>query len=244
MNGLMKMPNPRFLKTAERWRNEKAPEEKSRSQTKKPVSTQPVNSFFPDDITESFIFSYNHPQHSQFFQELITKNNELFNGTRAEIPAGNSGEVTKMYLIKRAGLITTIYNNPQLRNHNLWPITPSQSEHLFSQGNLPKPRDYWEDLGLVLYDRSEEGENPQESKALYDSLKQHKQDLGLSQSDLEGRLIIVNPGLKKDTSMPHGCKLIVLPEITQAYGHEILEKVGEDPSFEVIGIVYFSAKAV
>jgi len=237
MNGLMKMPNPRFLKTAERWKNEEAPEEKPRSSKgkTKTVSTQPLNGSFPDNITESFIFSYDGP-HGEYFQELIAKNNELFGGTMAEIPVGDAGEVTNIHLIKRAGLITAIYKYPQLMSHNLWPITPAQSEHLISQENLPNSRNYFEDLGLVLYDQSENGNNPQESRALYDSLRQNRQDLELTISDLEGRLIIVNPGLEKDTIMPHGVKLIVLPGITQAYAHEVLDRVGECPYFEGYGL--------
>jgi len=91
-------------------------------------------------------------------------------------------------------------------------------------------------LGLVLYDRSERGTSPQESKALYDSLMQNKEDLELSQSDLEERLVIVNPGLEKDTSMRLGGRLIVLPGITQAYTHEVLEKVEKDLKFKDYGL--------
>ena len=87
-----------------------------------------------------------------------------------------------------------------------------------------------------MYDRSESGQNPQEAKALYNSLKKHRQDLGLSASDLEQRLIIVSPGLEKDSSMPHGVKPIILPGITQAYTHEVLEKVGEDHNFDGYGL--------
>ncbi|MEM3113427.1 MAG: hypothetical protein QXI33_03325 [Candidatus Pacearchaeota archaeon] len=101
---------------------------------------------------------------------------------------------------------------------------------------LTNNEEYWEDLGLLLYDTSPNGYNPKEAKALYDSLKKHRQDLGLSASDLEQRLIIVSPGLEKDSSMPHGVKPIVLPGITQIYTHEVLEKVGEEHKFEGYGL--------
>ena len=229
------MPNPRFLQTAERWMNKDVPAE--RTKPTKTKTTQPVgaNPVFPDSVPEIYRFSYD-GQHKDFYQEVLAKANELFRGTKAEIPAGKSGEVQNMYSLKRFGLITAIYNNPQLRNHGLWPITPTQSEYLLKAGVLTNNEDHWEDLGLVLYDRSENGENPQEAKAIYDSLKKHRQDLGLSASDLEQRLIIVSPGLEKDSGMPHGVKPIILPGITQVYPHEVLAKAGEDPNFEGCGL--------
>ncbi len=36
--------------------------------------------------------------------------------------------------------------------------------------------------------------------------------------------------------MPHGVKPIIIPGITQVYQHEVLEKVGEDPSFDGYGL--------
>ena len=44
---------------------------------------------------------------------------------------------------------------------------------------------------MVLYDKSESGYNPKVAQAIYDSLEAHKQDLSLSESDLENKLIIV-----------------------------------------------------
>jgi len=228
------MPNPRFLKTAERWMNKDAPVERVKQRPKQQTQTS-AKTDFPDNIPNSFLFSYD-GVHGQFFQELIVKNNEFFSGTRAEIPIGSSGEVKNMHIMKRAGLVTSIYNNPQLRSMNLYPITPAQSEHLLKVGNLPTPGDNWEDLALVLYDRSSEGENPREAQALYESLKKHKQDLGLSNSDLENRLIVVNPGIEKDDGSNYGIKPIVLPGLTQVYPHESLSKVGEDPEFNGYGL--------
>ena len=229
------MPNPRFLQTVERWMNKDIPAEKTKPTKPKTSQVVGTNLVFPDSVPEIYRFSYD-GQHKEFYQEVIAKANELLRGTQIEIPTGKSGEVQNMYPLKRFGLITAIYNNPQLRNHNLWPITPTQSEHLLKAGVLTNNEDYWEGLGLILYDRSESGENPQEAKALYDSLKKHRQDLGLSASDLEQRLIIVSPGLEKDSSMPQGVKPIILPGITQAYTHEVLEKVGEDHNFDGYGL--------
>ena len=227
------MVNKRFLQTAERWKNPSLPAERNQ-QTKNKTKSPVTKTNFSNDVNDSFIFSYDGP-HEQFFQELISKHNKIYSGTEAKIPTGNSREI-QGYLIKRLGLITTIYNNPQLKSANLWPITPTQSEILLKAEKLTNPGDNWEDLGMVLYDRSENGYNPKEAQALYESLKKHRQDLGLSQSDLESRLIIVNAGAEVDSSMPRGIRPIILPGLTQVYQHEVLEKVGEDPKFEGYGL--------
>ena len=227
--------NPRALEFANKWGNSEAPKEETKPTRTKTSQSTGANLVFPDNVSDISIFGYD-GQHKEFYQEVIAKANELFRGTSAEIPVGNSGQVQNMYSLKRFGLITAINNSPQLRSHNFFPITPTQSEHLLKAGVLTNNEDYWEDLGLVLYDRSENGYNPREAKALYDSLNKHRQDLGLSVSDLEQRLIVVSPGLEKDSGMPHGVKPIVLPGITQAYTHEVLEKVGEDPNFKDYGL--------
>ena len=224
------MPNPRFLKTAERWMNKKVPSE--RTTTQNSVAVQ--NTGFPDLPAESFIFSYDGP-HGDYSQELIAKVNEKFSGTKAEIPTGTSGEIEGP-LIKRMGLISTIANDSSLRSAGLYPITATQSEYLLKEGKLTNPGRNWEDFGMVLYDRSQSGYNPKEAQAIYDSLKAHRTDLSLSESDLENRLIIVNPGAEVDSSMPHGVKPIIIPGITQVYQHEVLEKVGEDLSFDGYGL--------
>lgn len=222
------MVNKRFLELAERQRNPSLPAERIQEQTPQ------TNTNFSINIDNAFIFSYDGPN-GNFAQELIAKSNERFKGTEAEIPTGSSGEI-QGHLIKRLGLITTIYNNPQLRSANLYPITPAQSEALLRNGQLTNPKENWEDLGMILYDRSQEGENPREAQVIYDSLKAHRQDLSLNQSDLENRLIIVNAGAEVDSSMPHGVKPIVLPGLTQVYQHEVLEEVGKNTSFDGYGL--------
>ena len=227
--------NPRALEFAEKWGNNEAPKEETKITRTKTSQPTGANLVFPDEVSNPSIFSYDR-QHREFYQEVIAKANELFRGTKAEIPIGNSGQVENMYSLKRFGLVTAIHNNPQLRNHNFFPITPTQSENLLKSGVITNNEDYWEDLGLVLYDTSQSGYNPKEAKALHDSLKKHRQDLGFSNSDLEQRLIIVSPGLEKDSGMPHGVKPVVLPGITRAYTHEVLAKAGEDPNFEGYGL--------
>ena len=175
----------------------------------------------------SFILSYD-----DYGKELIAKSNEIFQGTKAEIKVDNlqdNKEISNMYIFKRLPLITAIYRNQQLRSLNQWPITPLQSEQLLKQGKLPKPKKYWEDLALILYDVN--GTNPNEAKALLESLKKHRTDLGLSNSDLESRLLIVNAGLEKDSSMPHGVKPVILPGLTKVYPHETLSRIEADHKF-------------
>lgn len=184
------MVNKRLLELAERHKNPSLPVENKTKVSPKKSSPKTQNTNFPDSVGESFIFSYDHPQHGEYFQELITKVNEVYSGTRAEIPTGSSGEVKNMYALKRMALISTIANNSNLRNYELYPITPMQSESLLKEGKLPKLENYWEDLALILYDTN--GTNQKEAQALYSSLKNHLTDLNLSERDLEKRLVIVN----------------------------------------------------
>jgi len=224
------MPNPRLIELAERQKNMNLPKEKTertQQRTQSPVTFQ--NTTFPDLPNESFIFSYDGP-HKDYFQELIAKSNERFKGTRAEIPTGKKGEVQNMYAVKRMALISTIYNNQNLRDYGLLPITPMQDECLLKEGKLPHPEKYWEDLALLLYDTN--GENQKEALALKEEIARHKSELGLSQSDLESRLVIVGAGAEPDKNMNYGVKPIIIPGITFIYPHEILNKTGENHNFE------------
>src|SRR3989344_1625004 len=229
------MPNPRFLQTAERWMNQEMPEDRSRISAKQKPTQPAVPAQFPTSVDSSFLLEYD-----DFGRELITKSNERFKGTKAEILIKNGGllrgksegEVPNMYVLKRLALISTIANDSQLRSGNLWPITPLQSELLFRDGKLPKPSSYWEDLGLLLYDTSPNGHNPKEAKSLYDSLAQHRGEFGLSQSDLSSRLLVVNAGLEVDASMPHGVRPIVIPGVSQIYHPKMLENTGSNYKFE------------
>ena len=197
-----------------------------------PAIEQPqrVDTNFSDNVAESYIMSYDHPQHGQFFQELIKKSNERFKGTKAEISEGTSGEVQNMYSIKRMALVSTIANNSNLRSAGLWPISPLQSETLLKDGKLPDPSKYWEDLGLIVYDLK--GENKKEAKSLRESIRQNLSVLGLTENDLEKRLLVVHAGAEVDPDMSHGVKPIIIPGITQVYTHEVLDKIGANHTFE------------
>ncbi len=222
------MVNKRFLQTAERWKNPSLPNEKTQP-VKQRTPIPQSNTNFPDSPSESFIMNYDGP-HGDYFQELIFKVNEIFSGTHAEIPTGTSGEVQNMYAIKRMALVSTIVNNPSLQSQGFYPITPIQGESLLKAGKLLNPSKYWEDLALLLYDVN--GENQKEAQSLKESIIQHRTDLGLSQSDLEKRLVVVNTGGEPDQNMNYGVKPIIIPGITLVYPHEILDKTGENHKFE------------
>jgi len=225
------MPNPRFLQTAERWMNKDAPEVRTQRVKSTPKTSNVNGANYPDLPAETHIFSYD-GQHGQFFQELLAKSNERFKGTRVEIPTGKKGEVKNMYAAKRMALVSTIADNPNLRNYGLLPITPMQDECLLKEGRLQDPSKYWEDLGLLLYDTSPNGYNPKESVALKEDLIRHRSELGLSQSDLEERLVIVNAGGEPDSSMRFGVKPIIVSGITIVYPHEILNQTGKNHKFD------------
>ena len=159
---------------------------------------------------------------TDFAKELIAKSNESFNKTSAEIPMQDNGVVV-CHMLKRLALITAIYNDKQLQSHNLYPITPLESELAIKESKF-NPIGTWEDLALILYDTN--GASQKEAHALYDSIKNHQKELGLYKSDLNERLLIVNAGLEKDSDMLYGVKPIVLPGITEAYIHPVLEKTG------------------
>ncbi|MFH1802510.1 MAG: hypothetical protein ABH864_03590 [archaeon] len=184
---------------------------------------------FGGTASDSFILSYD-GTHETFAQELIAKSNETFKGTKAEIPAGTQGEITNMYIAKRMALVSTIANNQNLRSAGLWPVTASQSEALLKAGKLVNPTSNWEDLTLLIY--STNGKNQKEALALIESIKRNRSDLGLSESDLEKRLVVVNPGGVPDQNMSYGVKPIVIPGVTLVYLHEILDKTGVNHTFE------------
>ncbi len=233
------MPNPRFLKLAERLRNDSVPAGEVKPDTSgnkggRGEEDSSGNTTFPDSVTSSSILKYD-----SFGLPIIRKANEYFTGTKAEIPlregllgfGKSTGEVQNMYLLKRLAVVTALHNDPSLRNGNMWPITPGQSENLLKESKLPNPNAYWEDLGLILYDTTG-ATNNKEAKALYESIQRNRVELGLSPSSVNSRLVVVNAGLEKDVDMPHGVKPVILPGTTFVYSHEILQRTGEDHKFE------------
>src|SRR3990167_5042137 len=99
------MINKRFLQTAERWMNKYVPEDSSRNPTKQRTAPISTPTQFPTSVNNSSLLEYD-----DFGRELITKSNERFKGTKAEIPIKNGGslkgksegEVPNMYVAKRS----------------------------------------------------------------------------------------------------------------------------------------------
>src|SRR3989344_1659974 len=104
------------------------------------------------------------------------------------------------------------------------------SSFLFSYDGAHK------DFAQELIAKNNELFSGTQAKALYQEISKHRQDLGLSKSDLEKKLIIVNSGIKRMDGMPYGVCPIILPGLTQVYTHEVLDKVGEDFNFEGYGL--------
>lgn len=181
-----------------------------------------------------FLLRYDGP-YQNFTQELIAKYNERFGFGSLKISVETKGEVEHLSIFQRLGLMTTIYQDSNLRNENLWPITPSQSEGLFRDGRLTNPKQNWENLGLVLYDLTDKSKNTKEHLAFLKTLEQHEKEIGLTKKDLEKRVIVINAGLQKDDSLEYGAYPVVLPGLTQFYTHETLEKVGGNFLFEGFG---------
>lgn len=221
------MVNKRFLELAERLRNDSIPKTVRKKREAKPENFV-LNGHA---LGDPFILQYD-----SFGNELIAKSNQIYAGTAAEVPTGTSGEVTNMYGLRRLALVTTLSQDRTLQSKGYWPITPAQSEMFLKDRKLITPEDNWEELALVLYDASDDGENPHEAKALQQSIRAHAKDLGLDKGNLEKRLVVVNAGLKLDSSAQHGVVPTILPGITRVYTHEILSKVGEDKTFEGYGL--------
>lgn len=158
-----------------------------------------------------------------FGLELVTKTNELFENTAARIATEYEGEVRDMLILKRLALITTLYTDSNLRSANLWPITPLQSELLLKAGELPEPTRYSEASGLILWSLG--GCAPKSANCLYESIKEHRNDLGLEEEDLKERLLIVNAGLElvDKGEIEFGVKPVVLPGLTKVYIPEVLD---------------------
>lgn len=190
--------------------------QKAKTQPRTQPSVQPQHKC-------GLIMNYGEGPHKEFFKELIAKTNEEFRGTKAEFPIGVQG-IVQDNLLRRMVLVSTIANDSNLRSANLYPITPMQSEALLKAGKLIESEKYCENLALFLY--GTKGINKKEAGALKNEIIRYRTHLGLSQEDLEKRLVVVNAGGRRDYDMPNKIKPTIIPGITQVYPHEILYKKG------------------
>ena len=210
------MVNKRLVELAKRLGRDELPKEEVPKVEEKPTIQPSISG-------EPFILCYD-----EFGKELVRKNNERFGGTDAEIPVGGlkaNEEIPYMNMTKRAGLITTMSLDEQLRSLNTWPITPYESEVFLKQGKLPHLEKNWEDLALILYDKK--GVNQKELEAFRESYR------FVTGSELGDKVLIIDPGLTKDSDIPHGVKFMFLPGVTDVYYHEkTLSKTGQNHKFE------------
>lgn len=190
----------------------------------------------PTDKSNEVVFAYN-GIHEAYFNELLSKVNQRYKGTKAELPSVGkdgsplSGEV-HVALLQRMAITSTIVSDPSLFSNNLFPITPEQSELLLQKGHLTGSNESWETLALLLYDKHPKGQNHREARALQKEIGKYRVDLGLSSSDLERRLVIVNAGLELESSFTTGVRPIILPGFTLVYPHDTLDMLGNDYKFE------------
>ena len=186
-----------------------------------------IGSYNPEKV---FILKYD-----DFGKLLVRKVNERFKGTQVQIPTNlDANQEIPINNLTRSALVTIISKEPELRALGLYPITLLESELLLQGNKLPKdPSTYWEDLALILYDHSDQGANPKEAKALYDSIKEHKNFnlISLTDSGLEQRLLIVNAGLEVDPDFSKGVKPKLIPRVTQIIVHPTLRQTGKDHKF-------------
>ena len=173
-------------------------------------------------------------KNDDFGRELKRRSNNKFRGTKTEIPDQNLTQnqaIQYMNILRKLALVTTIAEDSELSKLGLYPITPLQSEALLEANRLRDAQTTWEDLALILYDHSDKGTNFPEAKALYDSIKEHKQDLGLRNGDLEERLLIIHAGLDVDQEFPKRVKPKIIPGVTRVIVHPTLRQTGKNHNF-------------
>lgn len=156
-----------------------------------------------------------------FANDLAKAVNSSFLYTVAQLtPIVEVPNILYVDAMRRMAVMTALHKHPELRRYI--PITPDESENILRAGGK---LNYPEVLGLVLNMRRVRNIKPyngQEAMALYQSIKAHRKELGLS-SGLEDILLVINPGLEKDSGMPYRVRPIVLPGLTEVQTHDALK---------------------
>jgi hypothetical protein len=225
-----KAGNPRFLEMAARLGGGQIEKDTTPKREKLEMK-------FP--LFPSYVFTL---KNDEFGKELTAKLNERFKDTNAFINnmAFDTGkEYFGFNFVQRFGIITTLFEDANLRKFGYWPITPVQSEVLHLRRALPKNGNYPEALGLVYVPNLDNSSipngydyNQREADALRMQLDRYKEELGISYGDLRKTLLVVNPGLEKDRNFKTGVRPIVLPGVTRVYDSEAINRPGGNYSFE------------
>ncbi len=181
------MPNPRFLKTAERWMNKEAPSERVQHIT--PVSNLSQNTGnFTDNATYSFL-------EGDFGRQVLEEYNQLVQGEYQ-----NASALQKLSfadnVVKGSNPFAFTLLNRVLHNHGRWVARPADLERALKQGAIDL-RGTYGDSALVL--RDENSKNEYIARRLGDQLRQkgHSLDRDTIMIPLAGL------ELEYDASSPH-----------------------------------------
>ena len=154
-------------------------------------------------------------------RELAVSIADMFSGTPVVLDTTGIGageEIRNLSMLNRMALTSALFYGGGY-HEVMQPIAPLDSEYLLERGKFVAGSK--EALALLLYDVN--GSNEEEANVLLDSIKANQEELGLSDDDLSKRLVVINAGLEKDTTMPYSVKLVVLPGYTEVYSHETLD---------------------
>ncbi len=150
------MPNPRFLKTAERWMNKEVPSEKSQPVT--PVQQSP-----PLMNNDSYSFL-----EGDFGQQILEEYNQLVQSEYQNAPALQKLSFEDN-IVKGSNPFAFVLLNKVLQNHGKWVARPVDLERALEKEAINLKGTYG-DSGLVL--RSDGDPNQYLARDLINQIKQ------------------------------------------------------------------------
>jgi len=181
------MPNPRFLKTAERWMNKEVPSERVQPLAPVPDPSQNTSNF-TDNATYSFL-------EGDFGRQVLEEYNQLVQGEYQ-----NASALQKLSfadnVVKGSNPFAFTLLNRVLQNHGRWVARPTDLERALEQGTIHLSGTYG-DSGLVI--RDENTNNEYIAKHLGEQLRQKGYSVG-------GDTIMIPLAgleLRYDASSPH-----------------------------------------
>ncbi len=200
---------------------------------------------------------------SEFGNRIIEKVGELFEGTSAEIKyeselqdMPSNGGLASLFFrapqipvrvpavhnyLQRAAVVRVLSTEKD-DGRAYMPITPAQSEELIKKREIPLRRSI---LTRDLYPRQEhvglllESATPIkrdyvfEANALREQILFYKEVLNITEKDAQKNLLVVNPGLQRDQSLPLGLGFIIIPGVTTV---TIEESLGPTEEGEYISL--------
>ncbi len=138
------MPNPRFLKTAERWMNKNIPEERVQS-----VSPVQQNQFSENNVSYNFL-------EGSFGRQVLEEYNQLI-----QREYQNVSTLQKLSfvddVVKESNPFAFVLLNKVLQNHGRWVARPIDLEKALEKGVI-NLRETYGDSGLVLRGKNDPNE--------------------------------------------------------------------------------------